>query len=124
MSKHKFLFCLLLRDRLNTRIMLARKNFHVPSHDCVLCTGQVEETLVHLFFTCPFSQWCWRFLDISWNLTLSVQDMIQEGKGKLRLKSFKEIVVVAAWTIWNYRNKIIFDNGILSLAAWKEEFKE
>jgi hypothetical protein len=57
-AKHKFFFWLLLLDRLNTRNLLGRKNFHLPSYSCatLLCTD--EETLVHLFWVCPFAEKC------------------------------------------------------------------
>jgi hypothetical protein len=50
MHKHKIFFWVLLQDRLNTRDMLERKNFHVESHDCVLCTDNIRESYMHLFF--------------------------------------------------------------------------
>ena len=54
LGKHKFFFWLLLRDRLNTRNILRRKNRTLE--DCwnngceVLCNNGCEETLFHLFF--------------------------------------------------------------------------
>ncbi|KAF8670980.1 hypothetical protein HU200_050252 [Digitaria exilis] len=35
---------------------------------------------------------------------------------------FREIVIVSCWSIWCHRNSIIFDNGSLSLLAWKHFF--
>lgn len=51
-------FWLMLRDRLNTRAMLRRKNMRLDSYDCVLCVEHVEENIMHLFFGCPFSSAC------------------------------------------------------------------
>ena len=51
---------LLLMDRLNTRNILKRKKHKLEgnNYNCVLCNQNVEETALHVFFTCPFSQAC------------------------------------------------------------------
>ena len=59
LGKHKIFFWLLLRDRLNTRNILRRENKILDDYNCVLCNSRCEETLFHLFFSCPFSQDCW-----------------------------------------------------------------
>ena len=47
----KFFAWLILLDRLNTKNMLARRNFNVqPNSLCVLCYDGKEETIDHLFF--------------------------------------------------------------------------
>jgi hypothetical protein len=56
LPKHKFFFWVLLQDRLNTKELLARKNFHIDSKYCVLCDEQIQESMIHLFFECDFSQ--------------------------------------------------------------------
>jgi hypothetical protein len=54
-GKHKFFFFFwLLLERLNTRNLLKRKHFTLPSYNCVVCQGNVEETVEHLFFGCPY----------------------------------------------------------------------
>lgn len=75
-NKHKFFFWLLLRDRLNTRNLLHRKNMFLESYSYVLCIEDTEETITHLFFDFPFSQACWLYLDILWDRTLPFLDMI------------------------------------------------
>lgn len=75
-NHHKFFFWLLLRDRLNCRNLLRRKNMHLDCYNCAVCVGNTEETIMHIFFDCPFSQACWIFLGIQWNLTLPPLDMI------------------------------------------------
>jgi hypothetical protein len=58
-ARHKFFFWLLLLDRLNTRDLLKRKNFNLQSYNCELPGCNEEETLEHLFQTCPFETECW-----------------------------------------------------------------
>lgn len=122
-SKHKFFFWLLLRDWLNTRNLLRRKNMHLDDHSCVLCSSGDEETLMHLFFYCSFSQSCCATLGISWVLSLPPLHMIIQARQDFGRSIFREIIIVASWCIWCHRNSIIFDNGSISLARWKEEFR-
>lgn len=63
----KFFAWLILMDRLNTKNMLARRNFNVqPNSLCVLCHDNQEETIDHLFFACSFAKRCWDKLGIVW----------------------------------------------------------
>ena len=71
LGKHKFFFRLLIRDRLNTRNLLRRKNMELDDYNCVMCNGGHEETSFHLFFECGFSQSCWNSIPIHWNMNLS-----------------------------------------------------
>jgi hypothetical protein len=58
MGKHNFFFffgfCCMIGD---TRELLKRKNMELQDHNCVLCSWNLEENLVHLFFDSPFSKW-------------------------------------------------------------------
>jgi hypothetical protein len=55
-------------DRLNVRNILRRKKHQLQgnNYNCVLCYENNEEATFHLFFSCPFSQDCWRHLNINW----------------------------------------------------------
>ena len=63
--KRKFFFWLLLQDRLSTREILKRRNMELQCYDCVLCHLDTEESLMHLFFSCPFSMSCWNTLGLA-----------------------------------------------------------
>lgn len=45
LGKHKFFFWLLLRDRLNTRNLLRRKNMELDDYSCELCNSGCENQL-------------------------------------------------------------------------------
>jgi hypothetical protein len=60
--KPKVFFRLLLKDRLNTRELLKRKNMALEYYSCVLCHQAPEESLLHLFLHCPFALACWNIL--------------------------------------------------------------
>jgi hypothetical protein len=63
--KHKVFFWLLLKNRLNTRGMIRRKNMQLDSYDCELCLLQKEEKLRHLFFKCPFAKNYWNIIGVT-----------------------------------------------------------
>jgi hypothetical protein len=73
-------FWLLLNDQLNTRNLLHRKCFNIPSTNCVLSSNDLEETQKHLFFEYDSRSLCWTTLHIVWDLSLPVVDMIEQQK--------------------------------------------
>jgi hypothetical protein len=117
LGKHKFFFWLLLRDRLNTRNILRSKNRILEDYSCVLCSSGSEETLEHLFFTCPFSQDCWDTLHIYWNTNLEPLDMVIKARTIFGHSIFRELMITACWIKWKTRNNIIFDNGNCNLST-------
>lgn len=123
LGNHKLFFWLLLRDGLNTRNILRRKNMHLDDYNCVLCNLGCEETCFHLFFECPFSRDCWATMPIVWNLNLSPLDMILQAREEFHNVIFREIVIMACWIIWTTRNSIIFYNGQRSIELWKRNFR-
>jgi hypothetical protein len=62
--KHKVFFWLLLKDRLNTRSLLRRRNMELESYTCENCILQKEETVGHLFLRCGFACHCWQLVSI------------------------------------------------------------
>jgi hypothetical protein len=82
-------------NRLNSRELLIRKNVELPDYNCVLCRHNVEESLMHLFFECPFSKWRWRFVKVQWNTSLHPEDMLIRSRCQFRTKIFKEVLMVA-----------------------------
>ena len=69
----KFFAWLILLDRLNTKDMIRRRNFHVqPNTHCALCNDQVVEEINHLFFYCPFSTVCWQKIGLAWDTSLDI----------------------------------------------------
>lgn len=62
--KHKVFCWLLLKDRLSTRNILRRKRMALGSYNCEFCSMNVEETIEHLLWYCPFAQDCWGSLNL------------------------------------------------------------
>lgn len=102
---------------------MKRKNQHLDSYNCVLCNNNSKETMEHLFFSCPFAQWCWRFVNLQWSITPEVIDRVEEAANNNQSQIFKELLIVCAWIIWKHRNGIIFDGRNPLVNAWKKELK-
>ena len=122
----KVFLWLLLADRLNTRNMLRRRHFRVQNDDynCLLYHHPPEEDIVHLFFTCPFSQRCWDALGIQWPKDTDRFRMLHEGKVRWARPMFLEVFAVAAWEIWKERNDKHFRGIKPSYESWRSRFKQ
>ncbi|GJT96953.1 RNA-directed DNA polymerase, eukaryota, reverse transcriptase zinc-binding domain protein [Tanacetum coccineum] len=102
-------------NKLPTRVNLDRKGIDVDSTLCPICGDDVE-TIHRLFFTCEMARVLWANLACWWDLDVpfcsSFSDWIcwldsshLSAKGKLFLDGVGGTVL---WTIWNYRNRLIF----------------
>lgn len=121
-KKHKVFFCLLLKGRLSTRNILRRKNRVPPSYDCVLCQQQLEETLQHLFLSCPFTIGCWGFLHLAIT-TAEPFGALQSFKAQLDMDFFMDIIIILSWTIWMAHNDFIFKGSPHHLRKHKKGSK-
>lgn len=122
-GRHRFFFWLLVRDRLNTRNILRRKNMVLDDYNCVLCQLHIEEDVKHIFFDCPFSKECWALLGIFWDTSLDCLLMVIQARQAFGLRFFREVFILACWTIWEQRNGEIFENVQHSLDAWRVSFR-
>jgi Zn-dependent peptidase ImmA (M78 family) len=50
--------------------------------------------------------------------------MLKDGKQRHGGICFKEILIIGAWSLWNHRNRIIFDNEDRSKQPCFVMFKE
>jgi len=50
----------------------------LESYNRVLCSSQVEETLEHLFFHCPFASSCWDLLTFNSSDALSRFQVVED----------------------------------------------
>jgi hypothetical protein len=123
-SQTQILFWLLLLDRLNTRNLLRRKNFNLPSYNCELPGCSEEESLEHLFQTCPFANKCWDSVCPQRCRNLSIIDSIKDIKDKLQVPFSMEIIILASWSIWIVRINNVFNNQRPRFACWKAIYKE
>ena len=122
--KHKIFFWQLLHDRVNTRNLLRRKNFELDDYNCVVRNCHQEETLHHLFWSCPFAAQCWDYICPTRTSNLSVLEAFQDLKDKLQLPFFMEIIILGSWAIWISRNNKIFEHINPSFQGWKHIYLE
>jgi hypothetical protein len=115
-----------MMDRLNRRNIIRRKKLKLEgnNYNCVLCNMNVEEMAFHLFFTCSFSQLCWQFLGIQWNLTSDFFQMIIQAKQAFPYPFFMEVFIISAWKIWMQHNNFIFNRGPPSFSCWRRCLKD
>jgi hypothetical protein len=83
-----------------------------------------QQRTFHLFFLCPFSQECWRYLQIIWNFSLDFFAMMEEAKRECHHGFFMEVFLISCWLIWKQRNAFIFNRGPPSFQSWKAGFIE
>jgi hypothetical protein len=123
-ARHKFFFWLLLHDRLNTRNLLGRKNFNLQTYICVNCGTNQEETLFHLFWSCPFASACWNHICPQRVRYPSLLENISEIRDKLKVPFSMDIVILGSWSIWIIRNNKIFNDQEPRFNAWRVIYKQ
>jgi len=87
----------------------------LPSYNCVLCNLNIEETLHHLFFDCPFAMSCWNFLCLTPFIQHDLVSTVPLFKQHISRPFFLEIIIAMFWAIWSACNDAIFINEAHSL---------
>ena len=107
----------------STRNILRRKNMFLPSYNCVLCHGNHEETVDHLFLHCPFVKQAWEILNLHYQPSEESLQIVANFKLLLGVPFFMEIIILWSWSIWTVRNGFIFNQDQPQLSAVKAIFK-
>lgn len=115
--RRKFFFWLLLKDRLSTRALLRRKNMYLECYNCVLCHLNTEESLMHLFFDCPFAMACRNVLGFAHLIQNDHLAMLSAFKDHFQRPFFMEVFISMCWAIWTTRNDSIFRNLQYSVSS-------
>jgi hypothetical protein len=122
-NKRKVFFWVILSDRLSTRALLRRKGMYLEDYNCVLCTLNSEEDLLHLLFHCPFAVACWYSLQLFILNSEDIFVILEDLKTQLRVPFFMEIILTMCWAIWMMRNDAIFRNLAHSIQRCKAVFR-
>jgi hypothetical protein len=101
LPRQKFFAWLLMNHRLNTKDLMSRKHFYVEFNDCVLCDTCPQETLMHLFCECNFSQSFWWALNIEWDTDKDLHDRITDVKRRYSMDFIMEIIITGCWALWD-----------------------
>jgi len=103
-------------DKLPTRWNLSRRGMDIPTIRCVIC-GDMNETGDHIVMCCSMAKEIWSLVERWWSISIPIMHSVNEifiwlDNVKISLKckqALKVVVTAVAWTIWDYRNKTIFD---------------
>ena len=96
---------------------------------CFLCEVE-EETIDHLLIHCSTAKMLWNLLlaiaDYKWVFPLTVRQALLAWQGARGGKKRKSLWVAAPlclfWTVWNERNRTVFDNETPSAFRMKSSF--
>ena len=96
-----------------TKDNLAKRNWN-GCKKCVFC--DLEESIDHLFFTCPFAHFLWTIVQYAFNITPPVNGTNMFGSWLDGVhKSLRAQIRVGScallWSIWRCRNDIVFNKG-------------
>lgn len=129
--KCKFFTWLLLQDRLWTSARLQLRGWE-NNYFCAICVRNLE-TAQHLFFECPVTRVVWERVaawsscaSLSPDYWIPVQDLedwfVQAiGDGRKKTHS---LLILTLWTIWNWRNAIIFRHSRATAEAIFSEIRD
>ena len=122
--RYKIFFWMLIHDRVNTRNLLNRKSFHIPSYNCVLCALDTEETSQHLIWDCPFALGCCDSITTERFRGISIYDEVMNNRVAFPRGVAMEITIMGAWHIWMQRNDYIFHARRPSITNWRRRLKK
>ena len=127
--KVELLLWFILLGRLNTKDRLLWLNIlPADNYRCVIC-NEGEESISHLFFTCNFAWRVWSCCCDWWGLTWVIHSdprsnfeswtaiKCSKNQRKMWLSCFYVII----WSLWELRNKVIFQNKEV---CWKSFMME
>ena len=118
-KKINILMWRLTRDRLPTRLNLRDKGIELPSLLCPGC-GFTGESAAHLFAMCSEFTPLWNKVAVWWGVELpdviSIHSLVHwADHTRLNVhakKAFDAVVAVVFWSIWNFRNNLIFGSAV------------
>jgi hypothetical protein len=123
---------MVLHGRVPTRENLLRRNIIAATgdHCCVFCGNSVE-TVPHLFLYCNAILQIWErilaWLGLNFSLPHSIDSLLNYVSAapgnKHQRKGLVMIWCAVIWTIWRYRNRVIFYNGTVDCVELLEEIK-
>jgi hypothetical protein len=122
--KHKVFYWLWLKNRLNTKNMLRRKNMILESYSCENCLWQREETLYHLFLRCNFAKACWNSIGITPPRIAHPEEASKNLKQQLNVLFSMKVIILMTWSFWKSRNEWLFQNKDPSVHHCTHEFSK
>lgn len=87
-------------------------------YHCALCADNTEETILHLFWNCPFALHCWDKIIPDRKRGISVLDEIQMAIQQLPQSIAMGIIIMGCWGLWCIRNDKIFRFAAPHIEGW------
>ena len=101
------------REVILTKDNLAKRNWN-GCKKCCFCDK--DETIQHIFISCPFATLIWRTVHVAYNLTppTSIPNLFGNwlvGINKILKGHIRVGVCALLWAIWNCRNDCVFNRS-------------
>ena len=117
-GKAKLLFWAILENKAPTWDILQKRSFQGPGI-CALCR-QEEETILHLFLQCRYTQAVWVEVCNLLGFTIGWQgetviEAFHHWWSEQNIISFRATPCILAWGIWISRNKSVFQERRVSI---------
>ena len=111
-----------------TQNQLKRRGWNLANR-CPLCCDE-EETINHILIHCSKAKVLWDLLfslfGVNWVLPFLVRDTLLGWHAPLKDKKHSKVWWAAPlclfWMVWKERNRIVFENEVLSLQRLKNSF--
>ena len=111
-----------------TQDQLKRRGWNLANR-CPLCCDE-EETINHILIHCSKAKVLWDLLfslfGVNWVIPFSVRDTLLGWHAPLKDKKHSKVWRAAPlclfWMVWKERNRIVFENEVLSLQRLKNSF--
>jgi hypothetical protein len=95
----------------------------LDSYACEPCLLQRDETLRHLFLSCPFAKNCWASIGVLIPSWLRATRATTNMKRHIGLPFAMEIIIMMCWCICKERNACIFKDEDPNVQHCKAIFK-
>lgn len=105
-------------DRLPLRFSLSKRGCEIDTLNCPICNDGVE-TSIYCFRGFEVAHQVWRKISRWCDVTISVEDSIQEWydslvdssrSSEMKIK-FEVIIIASIWILWRFRNSMVFNNN-------------
>jgi hypothetical protein len=132
-TKCKTFIWLAIKNKCWTADRLQKRGLDFPEN-CILC-DQEDETVQHILTNGVFARQFWHDFLSQIGLTAVVPkrrdvcfvDRWRKASSKIpkgKRKGFNSVVILGAWSLWNHRNRCVFDGARPCLESLKEGFRE
>ena len=112
-------------EKVLTQDQLKRRGWILANRCCLCCVE--EETINHILVHCSKAKILWDLVfslfGVNWVLPFTVRDTLLSWYVSFKNKKYRKVWWAVSlclfWTVWKERNRIVFDNEVLSIQRLK-----